>query len=176
MRELTRFSRFLLVGVILLHCGCSREEQPPAASHTPATQATPGTTSLAESPQASSASNVLETPKTIHEGTTRSGRYKVQWTASPTVVPLNQLFAMDVDVTMPDGKTPYVGTVKVDIWMPAHRHGREDVEPMLTPVAAKPGRYHVKGLKLHMPGQWEVRVDVGEESSWDVAYLPVYVE
>lgn len=45
----------------------------------------------------------------------------------------------------------------VDATMPAHRHGM-NYRPALKPLGD--GRWRVEGLLFHMPGQWELRLDV----------------
>ncbi|MFZ5779093.1 MAG: FixH family protein [Pseudomonadota bacterium] len=53
--------------------------------------------------------------------------------------------------------------VAVDAQMPEHRHGM-NYRPTI--VALGEGRYRVDGMVFHMPGRWEITLDVraGEES------------
>jgi len=53
--------------------------------------------------------------------------------------------------------------VAVDAQMPEHRHGM-NYRPTI--VALGEGRYRVDGMVFHMPGRWEISLDVraGEES------------
>ncbi|CAN5728394.1 hypothetical protein BH11PSE3_BH11PSE3_11930 [soil metagenome] len=53
--------------------------------------------------------------------------------------------------------------VAIDANMPDHRHGM-NYRPTI--VAAGEGRYRVEGMVFHMPGRWEINMDVraGEES------------
>ena len=53
--------------------------------------------------------------------------------------------------------------VAVDATMPEHKHGM-NYRPTI--VSLGDGRYRVDGLVFHMPGRWELAIDVraGEES------------
>jgi hypothetical protein len=48
---------------------------------------------------------------------------------------------------------PAPESVRVDAWMPEHRHGM-NYRPSLSPQG--PGRYRAEGLMLHMAGRWEI--------------------
>ena len=48
---------------------------------------------------------------------------------------------------------PAPESVRVDAWMPEHRHGM-NYRPTL--VAQGGGRYRAEGLMLHMAGRWEL--------------------
>ncbi len=47
--------------------------------------------------------------------------------------------------------------VRVDAGMPAHRHGM-NYRPTLSAVG--PGVWRAEGMVVHMPGAWEVRLDL----------------
>lgn len=47
--------------------------------------------------------------------------------------------------------------VRVDAGMPAHRHGM-NYRPVLSEVG--PGAWRAEGMMFHMPGAWEVRLDL----------------
>jgi hypothetical protein len=53
--------------------------------------------------------------------------------------------------------------VAVDAQMPEHKHGM-NYRPTI--VSMGDGRYRVEGMVFHMPGRWEISIDVraGEES------------
>jgi hypothetical protein len=52
---------------------------------------------------------------------------------------------------------PAPEAVRVDAWMPEHRHGM-NYRP--TVAAQGEGRYRAEGLMLHMPGRWELVFEV----------------
>lgn len=47
---------------------------------------------------------------------------------------------------------PAPAELRVDAWMPAHRHGM-NYKPGITALGG--GRYRAEGLLFHMPGRWE---------------------
>lgn len=52
---------------------------------------------------------------------------------------------------------PAPESVRVDAWMPEHRHGM-NYRPSVSPQGA--GRYLAEGLMLHMAGRWELVFEV----------------
>ncbi|MBS0196873.1 MAG: hypothetical protein JSR77_08950 [Planctomycetes bacterium] len=79
----------------------------------------------------------------------------------PNPIPLNQVYSMDVSVFSDAALTKPASAVRVsvDAGMPSHGHGMN-----LTPRVARvgEGRFHAEGLLMHMPGPWEVYVDLEE--------------
>jgi hypothetical protein len=67
-------------------------------------------------------------------------------------------FGLDVQVCGAAGPAA-APLVKVDADMPAHRHGM-NYRASVTP-GARPGRYVVEGLMLHMPGRWRFSFELG---------------
>ncbi|HEU4646515.1 MAG TPA: FixH family protein [Burkholderiales bacterium] len=75
--------------------------------------------------------------------TIRSPTHSVVYRAAPR---LGEHFAVEFAVCpAPEG-------VRVDAWMPAHRHGMNYVPAV---KALGGGRYRAEGLLFHMPGEWE---------------------
>jgi len=58
-------------------------------------------------------------------------------------------------ITLCGAGTPVL--VRVDAGMPAHRHGM-NYRPSLSAVG--PGVWRAEGMVFHMPGAWEVRLDL----------------
>ncbi len=55
--------------------------------------------------------------------------------------------------------------IKADGGMPQHNHGLP-TRPEVTP-GAEPGQYLIRGLRFHMPGWWELRLDVAAGAQHD---------
>lgn len=87
------------------------------------------------------------TPVTGPDGT------MLRWAPVPQPIPLNDWFAVDVELT-PAGSGRILG---IQAQMPAHRHGM-NVRPELSTPG--PGKLRADGLLWHMPGDWELAVDV----------------
>lgn len=73
-------------------------------------------------------------------------------------VPLAKPFSFEVAVCGPEVPLE----VHVDAIMPAHQHGM-NYEPTVTRLGQ--GVYRVEGMLFHMPGLWQVRVDINFEDT-----------
>jgi hypothetical protein len=77
-----------------------------------------------------------------------SARHTVVFRAAPRV---GEHFALEFSVC------PAPEAVRVDAWMPEHRHGM-NYRPSVRPLGG--GRYRAEGLMFHMPGRWELVFEV----------------
>jgi len=73
--------------------------------------------------------------------------YVVVYRTVPAPLKVGQHFALEFAVC------PAPESVRVDAWMPEHRHGM-NYRPTVT--ATGEGRYRAEGLMLHMAGKWEL--------------------
>ena len=102
----------------------------------------------------------------VHELSSNSGDYRIEYTAYPDPIPLNEPFELVVRVLGPDGAPAPNVELLVDAAMPAHRHGMNTaakVEPL------EDGRFRVQGMLLHMSGHWELYFDVSQGGATDRA-------
>ncbi|QDU69564.1 FixH family protein [Engelhardtia mirabilis] len=91
-----------------------------------------------------------------HSGLTLDGATRVRWRGVEGETPTNRLFALELELL--DGAEPVTGAeVGVSAFMPDHGHGMNYV-PQTTELGA--GHYRVEGMLLHMPGFWQLHVDV----------------
>ena len=89
------------------------------------------------------------------EGTRlESPRYGLSYKAAG--ISVAQHFALEIAVCAKPGN-PTPESLKVDAWMPEHRHGM-NYAPEVKPLG--PGRWRAEGLMLHMPGKWEFVFEV----------------
>jgi hypothetical protein len=84
-----------------------------------------------------------------------SDQYMIALRPDPMRIEVGQPFALLMNVCTKAGEPAEL--VRVDATMPEHKHGM-NYAPTLE--AAGNGRYRVKGLLFHMPGNWEVAFDV----------------
>ena len=89
------------------------------------------------------------------------GRYRVSYEPEPDPIPLNEHFDLVLEVRRlaPSGPDEASGIVnlQVNADMPGHHHG------MMTRPAVQPlggGSFAARGFLFHMPGHWEIYVDV----------------
>lgn len=106
-----------------------------------------------------SAEQAVRTPPTVLAAATSWGTFYVQVTPQPNPIPLNQMFTLSIAVSQADDHAMAAAgtTVAVDARMPAHNHGM-NLQPRVTAIGD--GTFRADGLLLHMPGQWELYVDV----------------
>ena len=110
---------------------------------------------------------------TRYTGSTAS--YFVTASAEPAPIPLNEFFALTVQIH--DGSDHEVMledvNVRVDAEMPGHRHGM-NVRPELSRNAN--GSFVVEGMLFHMPGRWDILVYVELAGKRERARLEVTLE
>lgn len=97
------------------------------------------------------------------------GRYAVVVETRPSPVPLNEPFEAVVRVTP---RTPPSAplAVEVDARMPEHFHGMNRVART---TAQADGTFRAEGLLFHMPGRWELYVDVTEGPRTERAQMEI---
>ncbi len=77
--------------------------------------------------------------------------------ATAEKIPWGQVFQMRLVLVDAKDKAVDFKCSKVDARMPEHNHGMI-LRPVVKKVSA--GTYEVSGMKLHMPGFWEILVEV----------------
>lgn len=100
---------------------------------------------------------------------TENGSYMVSYTTDPSPIPENDYFTVTVSVHDAAG-TALVADAEaiVDAKMPAHGHGM-NTQPEVT--ANGDGTFLAEGMLFHMPGYWQITVDVtGPEGVDSVAF------
>ncbi|MCW5642703.1 MAG: hypothetical protein KIT63_11450 [Rhodoferax sp.] len=80
------------------------------------------------------------------------GAVQVAWTADTPPITVGRHFTIQVRLCPADAVL-----ARVDATMPAHRHGM-NYRPSIKAMGA--GLWQVEGLMFHMPGAWELRLDV----------------
>ena len=83
-------------------------------------------------------------------------RYLVLYRTQPAALKVGRHFALEFAVC------PTPQSVRVDAWMPEHRHGM-NYRPTVT--ATGEGRYKAEGLMLHMAGKWELVFELRAKDS-----------
>jgi len=90
-----------------------------------------------------------------------SDHYLIAFRPEPLRIEVGQPFSLLFNVCAKSGGPGEL--LAVDAQMPDHKHGM-NYRPTIVPGGD--GRYRVDGLVFHMPGHWELSIDVraGEES------------
>jgi hypothetical protein len=90
-----------------------------------------------------------------------SSHYLVAFRPDPVRIEVGEPFSLLFNVCTKNDKPAEL--VAIDAQMPEHKHGM-NYRPTI--VSLGEGRYRVDGMVFHMPGRWELAIDVraGEES------------
>lgn len=116
--------------------------------------------------------------RTVAEGLAQDtswGTFHVKVVPQPNPIPFNQLFGLAITVSPAKDPRQVLddATVAVDARMPAHNHGM-NLQPRVTPAGA--GTFRADGLLFHMPGTWELYVDVTRAAEMERATFVINVE
>jgi hypothetical protein len=82
----------------------------------------------------------------------QQGGVQASWKIDGAPIAVGRHFAIEVQLCPADAVLS-----RVDATMPAHRHGM-NYRPSIQPLGD--GRWRAEGLMFHMPGAWELRLDV----------------
>jgi len=90
--------------------------------------------------------------------TAASGSFTVRW-SMPDPIPVADPFRVRIELFEDPACTRPLegGTCRIDAAMPHHGHGM-NVVPRVRPTG--PGAWEAVGMLLHMPGRWEIFVDL----------------
>lgn len=104
-----------------------------------------------------------------HNQLSDGGHFRLWWTPDLQPLPLNLLQGWNLQLQDAAGR-PLDGAVfSIDGGMPAHDHGLPTV-PRITPRAGA-GNYRLEGLRFHMPGIWELRVQIEQGDRRDTVRI-----
>ena len=82
----------------------------------------------------------------------QQGDMQAAWKVDGAPIAVGRHFAIEVQVC-----PALAALMRVDATMPEHRHGM-NYRPSVKPLGE--GRWRVEGMLFHMPGRWELRLDV----------------
>jgi hypothetical protein len=103
------------------------------------------------------------------EAPTADGQTSVRWRPAGEPLAANRMLELELELRS-DGQPLRGAQVHVSAFMPDHGHGMNYV-PVTTEVGA--GRYRTEGFLLHMPGYWELHVDVLRDGVASRATFPL---
>lgn len=106
------------------------------------------------------------------DGMTDADGYHLVATPTPNPIPLNEAFVYDVEVHPIQGDADGLA-LAFDAVMPDHGHGMNTLPEV---EATGAGTFRVEGLLFHMPGDWEIHIDVTRDETTERATFPVHVD
>ena len=143
--------------LIVLFAGCARDEDSPSPA-------------ISDKTASSSSTAQPAGPRVV----SNDGTYLVTYESRPAVIPLNEPFDLTVWVQSADGNPlPAPIDLVVDGRMPQHRHGMNRVP---TVEQTEDGRFLIEGMLFHMPGLWELHLDVGQGGVTERAQFAIDLE
>jgi len=102
-------------------------------------------------------------------GVTDGGTFEVEYETEPSPIPLSEDFVIRTRVTDSRGVWIDEASVVIDADMPTHDHGMNTI-PTTTPVGD--GWYETTGLLFHMPGPWQITIDITADGVYETAVMP----
>ena len=105
-------------------------------------------------------------PPGVRRVESNAGGYRVRVESVPAEIPLNEPFSLRLRVE----PSPPELRVDVDARMPEHFHGMNRI-PRVT--RAPDGSFFAEGLLFHMPGLWELHIDLHQGPRSERAQLDV---
>lgn len=103
----------------------------------------------------------LETGTAPLRSDSASGDYLVEIEQFTQPVPSNEIFSLRLRITAAEGIPLQDVGVRVDAAMPHHGHGMT-VVPRSSPHNGETGLFEISGMMFHMPGAWELYVDISD--------------
>lgn len=102
------------------------------------------------------------------------GDFYVVYSPTPDPVPLNQLFRLELALFEGSDRSQPAADAEVLVrgWMPEHEHGMNLV-PEVHPLGG--GRFSVEGMLFHMPGRWQLIVEVRRHGAAEHATFEIQV-
>ena len=97
------------------------------------------------------------------------GSYSVTVESTPSPIPMNAVFDLRVAVAAKSGSADGA-SVQVDARMPAHGHGMNRVPKITRQVD---GSIKAEGMLFHMPGHWELYVDIAQGGKTERAQFDI---
>ena len=104
-------------------------------------------------------------------GATDGGTYFVEYVTDPSPIPLSDDFTMRTRVTDVSGRWIEDATVVVNALMPTHGHGMNTIPS--TDYAGE-GWYLTEGMLFHMPGDWQITIDITADGAVETSTLPYH--
>jgi len=99
--------------------------------------------------------------------------FRASYTPLPDPIPLNKHFRIKLQVQDAQNKILNNAKLKLDAGMPEHNHGM-NVKPKVNDLGQ--GIFEVRGLLFHMPGYWEIYVDIEAEGKTERVIFGITVD
>ena len=110
--------------------------------------------------------NANDSPPIFETNSTQGYRVKIFSSLNPIL--LNQIHEWQLSIERNNAPVPGASIVLTG-GMPNHDHGLP-TQPKITSEPA-PGRYILEGIRFHMPGLWEIIIDISGDGPQETATI-----
>jgi len=100
-----------------------------------------------------------------------SGMYRISYTASLDPIEINQIHRWVLHVETVEGDLVTDADITIEGGMPMHNHGLP-TSPQVTQTS-NDGAYTIEGMRFHMMGEWEVRINITAANQSDSVIIPL---
>ena len=101
------------------------------------------------------------------------GYFSAAFSVEGDCPPMNRIHAWKLRLVARDGEPLSGAEVVIDVDMPEHLHGMT-TQPHVYETAVA-GEYRIDGMNFHMPGWWEITLDVSRGGGRDLARFNLLV-
>ena len=105
----------------------------------------------------------------ILQGLTEPGALRVELVSELRPLVINRMHNWTIRLSAPDGTPVDNATFSVQGGMPLHNHGLP-TQPLVTRNLGE-GEYLLEGMRFHMPGQWELLLQIDIDGAQEVIRL-----
>lgn len=107
----------------------------------------------------------------VLSGTTTPAGFRVSMQSLLSPLRINQMHNWLITITDHAGQPLAVQTIRVSGGMPLHNHGLP-TQPGVT-SSPQPGQFLLEGVRFHMPGTWELRLEITVNGQVETVVLPL---
>lgn len=111
--------------------------------------------------------------ETAQSWLTRSGYYRVSYTAKLEPLVINKIHDWIFHIETPEGLPVNDATISVTGGMPRHNHGLPTAPRMTRSLGG--GDYVLEGMRFHMNGYWELTVTVDASDRRDTVIISLTI-
>lgn len=103
--------------------------------------------------------------------TSASGQFRLSYHSDLTPIVINQIHGWTLHLETSDGEPVEHAEITVSGGMPAHNHGLPTAPQVTAELGG--GYYRLEGMRFHMLGYWEIKVELQVGDRHDTFTLPL---
>lgn len=99
-----------------------------------------------------------------------NGHFRVSYESQLEPIAINRIHSWTLHVSTAEGAPVTNAVLTIEGGMPEHNHGLATA-PSIAP--AGDGEYQLQGLRFHMPGYWELELNITDGNVSDKVIIPL---